>query len=616
MRGLPQLILSGFFLLVVFYGCREKEVFPDQLDEKSSVSDLTEISATISTDIFTELPGDVEDYGHAWAEGERVPDLNSSHTSLKKGSIPDPFSFESNITDLKRGTNYTARPYVKLKDRVIYGGSLTFTTELGPDALEERSTVTDVTDVTATVSTEVLTTKLYDIRDFGHVWSEKGTLPDLDGPHSSLFKESPPTPFVFESFITELKEETEYVVRAYVKLADRVIYGNPLSFKTGKVNIERLVTILNDSLKDRDFGYSFVVIKDGKTLGSGQGGWAARDIEPQGPLPVTLDSKMQIASMTKTLVAAAFFRLAREKGLSTTSKIIGFLPEYWKKGPHIDRITFGDLLKHQSGFMGLNDNCVNGSYAENVWYGLASMIEKGVDERYIGSYCYQNANFGLFRVLIPAILGYEFKEEATDMLETAGIFEEYLRTTIVGSINNPPNYLLGNDALQPTYGYDVPYSGSAGFNPGDFLQQAGGYGVYLSAKEAAALYTALFDENDTQLLSQAQKDSILIQGFGSFSAITPQGRFSYHDGWWYLGAPSGKPKGFRSIWMKGPDNVVVVLFTNGLRNGDGLFPLRSNSYQDITSFLLWAFSRTAGDGSRARMEDVDFHRYLEHPEPH
>ncbi|MEO6284016.1 MAG: serine hydrolase domain-containing protein [Dyadobacter sp.] len=382
--------------------------------------------------------------------------------------------------------------------------------------------------------------------------------------------------------------------------------------------VKRFITILNDSLKDRGFGYSFVVYRKNEMVGSGVGGLQARKIEVSEDKPVTVDSKMQIASMTKTLTAVSFLKLAQEKGIKTTDKISNYLPPAWTRGQNIELITFRDLLTHQSGIIGLGENCQNGAYAENHWNGLKSLIEKGVRKNNIHQGCYQNANFGLFRVLIPAILGYQFSgDDEKDNLETRTRYEQYVRENLLEKAGVVSKEVLNNGLPFPTFGYDHPYTiGQYGFDPGGFSETTGAYGFYLSATEAAKIYSFLFSTEDASVLNQAMKDSVLTAGLGSYSTLTPNGTFSYHDGWWYSDLSNGRPKGFRGIWMKCPDDLTVVMFTNALRHGDGVFPIKSDFYFDITSYVLWAFSKYKEKDRNGRVAKVNFHSYLKHPEPH
>ena len=380
---------------------------------------------------------------------------------------------------------------------------------------------------------------------------------------------------------------------------------------------KKFVEILGDSLKGKGFGYSFAVYKKDQLIGTGADGFYARKIEIQEDKPVTPDTKMQIASMTKTITAAAFLKLAKAKGIKTTDKIIGYLPKNWVKGPNIELITFKDLLTHTSGIVGMNENCRNGAFTENVWYGLKLLVENGIKKENHGSSCYQNANFGLFRVLIPAINGEEFTgDDNNDALLALQGYEEYVRKNIFEKAGVAANEFLSNGLPVPTFGYDFPYSGEYGFDPGDFSSTTGGYGIYLTANQGVKLYAALFSPENNTVITQDIRDEIVNNGLGCYSAVMPEGKFSYHDGWWYSGMGIPNPKGFRSVWMHCPEDITVVLFTNALRNGDGLFPIRSDVYQDITSYVLWAFSKYKDAGAGKRVRQVNFHDYLEHPEPH
>lgn len=378
---------------------------------------------------------------------------------------------------------------------------------------------------------------------------------------------------------------------------------------------KKFVQILDDSLKGKGFGYSFAVYKKDKLIGTGADGFYARNVEIREDKPVTADTKMQIASMTKTITAAAFLKLAKEKGIKTTDKIIDYLPDTWVKGPNIELITFRDLLTHNSGIIGMNENCRNGAFAENNWYGLKLLIENGIKKENYGSGCYQNANFGMFRVLLPSINGLKFTgNDKNDALSASESYEKYVQKNVFEKAGVVASDFLSNGSPIPTFGYNFPYSGEYGFDPGDFGSTTGGYGIYLTANQGVKLYAALFSPENNAVITQDIREAITTNGMGSYSAVMPEGKFSYHDGWWY--SSLANPKGFRSVWMHCPDDITVVLFTNALRNGDGLFPIRSDFYQDITSYVLWAFSKYKDPGRGKRTRQVNFHEYLEHPEPH
>jgi CubicO group peptidase (beta-lactamase class C family) len=484
-------------------------------------------------------------------------------------------------------------------------------------ALSENTEFSQIFDISVVATTKIETADFTGIVQYGHVWTEGSGIPTIANNFTELGKILP-ADLRFSSEITQLKSNTKYTIRSYVRTTSEIRYGKAAEFVTEADYTKRLVKTLKDSLTNRGFGYSFIVSRKNEIIGSASEGFQSRAIEAVGEKPVTLNTKMQIASMTKTLTAAAFLKLASEKGIKTTDKVIKYLPPNWVKGQNIAQISFRDLLTHRSGIIGLGDKCVNGSFLENYWSGLQSLIAKGVKTEKMGNQCYQNANFGLYRILIPAILGYKFSgNDSEDDLQTQKMYEQYISENILkkSGVNTPD--LLTNPASAPTFGYDHPYTtGMQGFNPGDFRDVSGAYGIYLSANEAINVYSRLFSAESNSVLSPALQDSILVSGLGSYSAVMPQGKFSYHDGWWYDYFDNGKPKGFRSIWIKCPNDIMIVMFTNSLRHGDGLFPIKSDAYFDITSYILWAFSKMQPSVRGGKLSEINYHSYLKNPEPH
>ena len=367
---------------------------------------------------------------------------------------------------------------------------------------------------------------------------------------------------------------------------------------------------LTDGLQNRDIGYGFAIYENATMVASGSGGFKSRPVDREGQQPYTIDTKMHIASMSKTIAAMAFAQVAAQKGIRTTDRIAPYLPPSWGKGEGIDKITFRELLTHRSGIIGLGNNCQNGAYSENIYDGLRQLIAKGVTAANRGQYCYQNANVGLFRVLIPALTGYTFTgNQLTDDQQTQQRYLTYVQENIfdkAGLTGVQPTYPAGS----PTYTYDYPYSGVAGWNPGSFFSVLGAYGWYLSPREAGKLYATVLSSDDQTILPTAYKDTLLTNNMGVFRLSTSLGDVAYHDGWWYR--DENKPYvGLRTIWMKLPDNLTIVLFANALDSSTKLFP--SSDGTDIVTFAFRAYSK-AKQLKGGRMAPVTL--YTEHPEPH
>jgi CubicO group peptidase (beta-lactamase class C family) len=445
----------------------------------------------------------------------------------------------------------------------------------------------------------------------GFVWSKTNSLPTLTDNKTTRSLTIPTLPYTFSDSLTGLENKATYFARGYVTTETGTVYSEVITFLTQLNLTDAFAQTLTGLLQNRDIGYGFVIYENNEMKTSGAGGLKSRTVDSEGEKPYTIDTKMHIASMSKTIAAMAFAQLAAQRGIRTTDRISPYLPPSWTKGPNIDQITFYDLFNHRSGIIGLGNNCQNGSYNENIYAGLKQLIAAGVKTANRGQYCYQNANIGLMRVIIPAITGYVFTgNDGTDDQQTQQLYKAYVQTNILskagitGAVSTYP-------AGDPTYCYSYTYTaGQKGWNPGDFANTLGAYGWYLTPREAGKLYATVLSSTDQSVLPTAYKDTLLLKNLGCFRAATTLGDIAYHDGWWYY--TSQVPYvGLRTIWMKLPNNITVALFVNALNRQTGLFP--SDNGVDIVPFVFRAYT-TARQLSGGRLAAASLS--LDHPEPH
>jgi CubicO group peptidase (beta-lactamase class C family) len=443
---------------------------------------------------------------------------------------------------------------------------------------------------------------------YGHCWSATNTLPTIADQKSEQSAAPTLFPHSFTSLINGLNENTRYYVRAYAIAGQVTVYSDPVTVTTYPGFFALFSKVLEDSLRNRNFGYGYVLLQNGVVKAESAGGLKARTTDPGGEKPYLLDTKMHIASMSKTITAMAFLKLASERGIRTGDPIVNYLPANWVKGPGIGSVTFRDLLTHRSGIIGSGQYCANGSYSENIYTGLKKLIADGIVPANRGNYCYQNANFGLFRVLIPAILGYGFSgDDATDDQQTQQRYIEYVQQNVLekagisGAVPDTP--------AEFTYTYDFPYSGAAGWNQGSFRNTTGAYGWYLTPREAGKLYSSVFTTDNTSVLTQAYKDTLTTYRLGCFGGTTSDGPILYHDGWWYL--RSLTYQGIRTAWVRFPNGILAILFVNALHGQNGLFPSRNGD--DILTVLNSSYARARQlHSGRAAAASL----YLEYPDPH
>jgi CubicO group peptidase (beta-lactamase class C family) len=107
--------------------------------------------------------------------------------------------------------------------------------------------------------------------------------------------------------------------------------------------------------------------------------------------PFTADARLEVASVSKTITAAATLKLLHDRGVSVDAGIAPYLPPEWAPGPNIAAVTSRDLLTHESGF---RDDAL--MYGE-----LRGEVAQGVSASDQGDFFYLSSNDALLRVVIP-----------------------------------------------------------------------------------------------------------------------------------------------------------------------------------------------------------------------
>ncbi|GAB3776064.1 hypothetical protein GCM10028818_21040 [Spirosoma horti] len=327
------------------------------------------------------------------------------------------------------------------------------------DVITFGATPTVITraNTTALLSADLLAAPTGKAVTAGFVWSKTNALPTLADSKTTRSLTISSLPFSLNDSLTGLENNATYFARAYLTTPTGTAYSSAVTFLVQVKLTDAFAQTLTSLLQNRDIGYGFVIYENDELKASGSGGFKSRSIDVEGQKPYTIDTKMHIASMSKTIAAMAFAQLAAQKGIRTTDKISPYLPPSWTKGPNIDQITFYDLFNHRSGLIGLGNNCLNGAYSENIYSGLKQLIANGVQAANRGKYCYQNANIGLMRVLIPAITGYVFAgSDAVDDQQTQQRYLAYVQSNVLAKADIQdavPTYPVGD----PTYCYTYPY---------------------------------------------------------------------------------------------------------------------------------------------------------------
>lgn len=142
-------------------------------------------------------------------------------------------------------------------------------------------------------------------------------------------------------------------------------------------------------------GWGYVITQNGLFTKGGAFGKSRNDAD--GARTFTLNRKVNIASVSKWITAIAVMQLLERRNLTPQAKVTTWLPPSWSKGPGVSELTFGELLGHTSGLSSYNT-----AFSQTLgWAGLSRMIDTGVVNS--KNYNYLNANFALFRILIPSL---------------------------------------------------------------------------------------------------------------------------------------------------------------------------------------------------------------------
>jgi D-alanyl-D-alanine carboxypeptidase len=288
-------------------------------------------------------------------------------------------------------------------------------------------------------------------------------------------------------------------------------------------------------------------------------------------------TRMNIASISKTLTAVAVLQLLEKNGLSINDPVGPWLPDEWEKGYGFDSpqsITFKDLLTHRSGlkqtltaieafdpaFKALDKVKWDGLEAM-VAYGTMPWYQDDVDPQY------SNVNFALFRVIIPALWEASGESPGIGDLnaeDAAAYYAAYLAENlfIPLGINQAAcaEFWIGS----PVYFYNFYDQDRPGAEAGDWTLKCGSGGWYLSAYNLANVM-ANIRYNDA-ILSPAMRSLMDTHKLGwsyNWSQNGEHGLYLAHAGALYFDdADYPDRREMQGCMMKFPIHVEAVLLVN------------------------------------------------------
>lgn len=314
-------------------------------------------------------------------------------------------------------------------------------------------------------------------------------------------------------------------------------------------------------------GYSIVVNKDGNWVDTFSFGIAYRPATGGAFSNMHVNQEINIASVSKTITAVAVLQLLKKNNLTIDSTIGGWLPAYWNATTAIKKLTFVELLTHSSGI-----NEFSSSYDS-----LKATVARGLDNPAKPVGAYANANFGIFRIIIPYLVDRNAaiaKETSMVPGNTTG-FETWLSLEYLKYMQAKVFTPIGiaNATCTPTantaMGFNENTGGPVdqvvtGVNT-DWLHASGGGGYYLSVMEVAR-FQAYLAHTDI-LLDQTQRsqmNSKLLGWDSNDSPSTEKGQ-AYGKGgalYWDLNNNQGPDigeAGLQTLIVRFPHKIELTL---------------------------------------------------------
>jgi CubicO group peptidase (beta-lactamase class C family) len=292
-------------------------------------------------------------------------------------------------------------------------------------------------------------------------------------------------------------------------------------------------------------------------------GGDARRLPDPNTRKMTVEDKLNIASVSKTITAAAVLKLLNENKISVDTPIYKYLPSSWTLGNNIKSITFRELLTHRSGI-----RCET----EVTYTNLKNCIANGINLFHKSTSSYNNSNFALFRMIIPRLAGYPelppsikyqglkmVKENPTDENYSkfyASQYKDYVQKNIFLPIG-----LVGIDlkppATNPALTYQFPSPEMEGESFGDMTETSASRGWVMSSKQLAHfIVNLLYTEKilPAQVINKMKNEEL-----GLYKQQLNKNVFDYSHGGFYPGKTASG-----NIRNKGELGSVIMNFSNGV----------------------------------------------------
>jgi CubicO group peptidase (beta-lactamase class C family) len=334
-----------------------------------------------------------------------------------------------------------------------------------------------------------------------------------------------------------------------------ITYTKPsegIHFENFEADLNVFANNLKSKLDGKTTGYSYAIYQYETLKKSGAGGYAVLSSVPQ-----SADRRMTNLSMSKTITATAVMKAMEEmkaqgKTISIDSRIAPFLPSDWAQGPHVNEITFKDLLTHISGLRPATND-------PDTYEGLRQIIANGSTNANFHKFTYVNGNFCLFRVILPyMVVGKTIIEKSGNIdASTAALYVSYVKAHVLGAVG------LSNISIAPSgsqeeiryYNFKSPQYNYVDQSYADAMRRTGAGYWFMSAKEYGRFLCGL---RNGKIVSPSTFKLMEDNNLGMYGVDSTHGRYWDHNG----GFPGPNGSGAVADWMIFPNGITAVILIN------------------------------------------------------
>lgn len=306
-------------------------------------------------------------------------------------------------------------------------------------------------------------------------------------------------------------------------------------------------------------GYGFVITQNGQIAQTHEAGIGS--ILRGDTMPFTINSFINIASVTKTLTATTFIQFMRYRDITIDSTIGKWLPDSWPKNAQIRNLTFKQLLTHTSGIR----------TSRTGWSNLKTVVANTLEGPQTRSY--SNVNLALFRAMLPKMNNPNlFTTNENNM--SAGDFESWMSDRYIMIMQDNifkkidlqnrgcvvvPNQMQMFNEVPNTMKTDVT---------GDWTNFCGGGGFYLTTKDLSKFIVYLTHSNE--FITDSERTLMDNEGLGWWQKLGVTGGTAYgHDGALIgdlndSGTLDPSEPGLQTLIIKFPNKVELALSINSV----------------------------------------------------